>query len=147
MAARGLLDVDVLDELLTKLEGERDTAQQELEAARNLQGYIEELENDCAIGLALSAGVASADLTIFPAAERRHIYAALGLQVTAYKDKRIEIVIGDLTASYFLPKEAEPRQLVERIIYDTEQGREREEQPARLAQKLNEGVMSCGELS
>ena len=73
---------------------------------------------------------ASADLTIFPPEERHRIYAALGVQVTAYKDKRIEIVIGDPTADYFRPDEDEPRQLVERIIYNTERIREREEQQA-----------------
>jgi hypothetical protein len=67
--------------------------------------------------------------------------------VTAYIDKRIEVVISDPSADYFPPKEDEPRQLVERIIYNTERVTEREEQQARLAKKLNEGVLSCGELS
>jgi hypothetical protein len=63
--------------------------------------------------------------------------------VAAYKDKRIEIAIGDPTAGYFPPKEDEPRQLVERIIYDPQRVKEREEQHARLVKKLNEGVISC----
>ena len=67
--------------------------------------------------------------------------------MTAYIDKRKEVVIGDPTADYFPPEEDEPRQLVERIIYNTERIKEREEQQARLAKKLNEGVMSCDELS
>jgi hypothetical protein len=79
LAARGLLDVDVLGELLDELEGERETAQQELEAARSRKERIEELENDCAIVLALCAGFASADLTSFPPEKRRRIYAALGV--------------------------------------------------------------------
>ena len=41
MAARGLMDLDVLDELLDELEEERRTAHKELEAARGLKGRIE----------------------------------------------------------------------------------------------------------
>ena len=67
--------------------------------------------------------------------------------MTAYIDKRKEVVIGDPPADYFPPKEDEPRQLIERIIYNTERVTEGEEQQARLAKKLNEGVMSCDELS
>ena len=119
----------------------------ELEAARGLKGRIEELENDRGIMLALYAGYASVDLTAFPPEERRCIYATLGLKIRAYKDKRKEIIISDPTADYFPPEEDEPRQLVERIIYNTERIKEREEQQARLAKKLNEGAMSCGELS
>ena len=147
MAARGLMDLDVLDELLDELDEERRAAQKELEAARGLKGRIEELENDRGIMLALYAGYASVDLTAFPPEERRRIYATLGLKIRAYKDKRTEIIISDPTADYFPPEEDEPRQLVERIIYNTERIKEREEQQARLAKKLNEGVMSCGELS
>ena len=66
MAVRGLMDLDVLDELLDELEEERRTAHKELEAARGLKGRIEELENDRGIMLALYAGYASVDLTTFP---------------------------------------------------------------------------------
>jgi hypothetical protein len=38
----------------------------------------------------------------------------------------MEIIIGDPTADYLPPKEDEPRQLVERIIYDPERVKERE---------------------
>jgi hypothetical protein len=61
----------------------------------------------------------------------------------AYKDKRTEIIIRDPTADYFPPEEEKPHQLVERIIYNPERIKEREEQRAQLAKKLNEGVMSC----
>jgi hypothetical protein len=96
--------------------------------------------------LALYAGFASADLTVLPPEERRRIYASLGLRATVYKDGRVEVT-GNFEDDFF-PAEAETRELVERVVYDPERTRAREEWRARfLEKKATGGVRSCDALS
>jgi hypothetical protein len=141
--AAGLLTLSELGEKLHHLEGEREAAQRGLEAARDRQARVVELERDRTIVLALYAGYASANLTVFPPEERRRIYASLGLKATVDKDGRVEIT-GNFEDDFF-PAEAETHELVEHVVYDPERMRAREELRARIAEKKFEGgVMSCG---
>ena len=67
--------------------------------------------------LALYAGFAIADLTVFPPEERRRVYASLL--------GRVEIT-GNYESDFF-PAETETSELVKRVVYDLERMRVREE--------------------
>jgi hypothetical protein len=96
---------------------------------------------------------AGADLSLFPPEERRRIYATLGLRAKAYSSGYVEIEIA--WAPDFFPPVEEARELVERIIYDPERMKWRDEWRARVervmfqdgTQPRKGGVMSCDESS
>ena len=80
--------------------------------------------------------------------ERRRICTALGLKAGIYSDGRVEIA-GHPAGGFLSPAE-ETRQLVERIIYDPERVKWRQEWRARVERLLSKdgtqrkgGVMSC----
>jgi hypothetical protein len=67
--------------------------------------------------------------------ERRRIHTALGLKASIYSDERVEIARHP-AGGYFSPAE-ETRQLIERISYDPERVKWRQEWRARFERLLS----------
>ena len=108
------------------------------------------LENDLAVVLALHGACAGAELSLFPPEERRRNYTALGLKATVYSDEHVETEVAGHPEGGYFPASEEARQLVERVIYDPEKVKWREEWRARFERLLskdgsrrNGGVMPC----
>ena len=74
------------------------------------------------------------------------LYVALGLRVVVYTDGRVEIDL--VPRSDYFPPEKETRELVERVVYDPERRRAKEELRRRVEERQKAGgVMPCGGLS
>src|SRR5918995_2578610 len=133
MAARGQMDLDALDELMAELKEERATVERELEAARDRKERIKELENEAKIVWGLYAGFATADLIPFMPEERRHVYRALGLKANVDKNGwlKVEVAGGD-----YFPSHEDARAFVERVIYDPERKKARQEKVAPMDARL-----------
>ena len=139
--AAGLLTLSELGAKLHHLDEERQAAQKGLEVARDQQVRIDELERDRTIVLALYAGLAIGDLTVFPPEERRRVYASLGLRAVVCEDGRVEVT-GNYESDFF-PAETDTRELVEGVVYDPERVRARDEWRARFLENPKRSVMSC----
>ena len=91
MAADDLITFGELRARLAEIEKVKETAEQELEAVRGRQGYIDTLERDRDALLDHLEGVAPEALEEMNLEQRHHFYKILRLKVTAYPDGSLEL--------------------------------------------------------
>ena len=91
MAADDLITFDELRARLAELDGTRRVAERELEALRNREERITELEADRDALLDSLAGIAPTALDSLAPEEHRHVYKMLKLRVVAHSDEALEV--------------------------------------------------------
>jgi hypothetical protein len=77
--------------MLAELDGTRRVAERELEALRNREERITELEADRDALLDSLAGIAPTALDSLAPEERHHVYKMLKLRVVAHSDEALEV--------------------------------------------------------
>ena len=90
MAAEGLITFDELREKLAALEGTREVAERELEAAGKRRDRVEQLKRDKDALLEHYAHMAPEAVDMATPEDRRRVYEVLRLRVVAQPDGRIE---------------------------------------------------------
>jgi hypothetical protein len=95
MAASELITFDELRARLLELDETRKTAERELEIIRNHKECLAELEADRDALLASLMDIAPMALESLTPEERRRFYRLLGLSVSAYPDRSLEVEFGD----------------------------------------------------
>lgn len=91
MAADDLLTLDELRSRLSDLDSTRAIAEKELEALRNREEHVAELEKNRDDLLASLISIVPETLDALTAEERRQVYVMLKLQAYIYPDGSIEI--------------------------------------------------------
>jgi hypothetical protein len=85
------MTLNELDEALRDLEQSRKTAEQELEAAKNRRGRIEQLEQDKNALLRQYLDVAPEALNALTPEQRHHVYKLLRLDAFVHPDEHLEV--------------------------------------------------------
>ena len=91
MAAEDLITFDELSARLAEIDGTRRVAERELEALRNREERITELETDRDALLGSLAEIAPTALASLASEERHHVYKMLKLRVIAHLNEALEV--------------------------------------------------------